>query len=91
MDTRQYWLPEEEPAEKAVFDNSKQALIVVVNHPGDSDSTGAVTGNIIGVEIGYNAIPLHFKENLELVPVILHIAEDIYKGDVTKYEIRIAP
>lgn len=40
------------------------ALRVAVNHNGDSDSTGAVCGNIIGVYIGYNAIPQKYKESL---------------------------
>lgn len=66
------------------FDNFEQALIAAVNHVGDSDSTGAVTGNILGAAVGYDAIPQHFKEDLEQTDVILHMADDLYAGEVTK-------
>ena len=39
------------------FDSFENAMIAAVNHAGDSDSTGAVTGNILGAAIGYEAIP----------------------------------
>ena len=66
------------------FDNFEQALIAAVNHGGDSDSTGAVTGNILGAAIGYDAIPRHYKDDLELVDVILHMADDLYHGEITE-------
>jgi ADP-ribosylglycohydrolase len=66
------------------FDNFEEALIAAVNHKGDSDSTGAVTGNILGAAVGYETIPQHFKNDLELHDVILHMADDIYRGEVTK-------
>ena len=66
------------------FDNFEQAMIAAVNHGGDSDSTGAVTGNILGVAVGYEAIPQFFKNDLELHDVILHMADDLYRGEVTK-------
>lgn len=46
-------------------DNFEKAIIASVNHSGDSDSTGAVTGNIIGAIVGYSNIPSKFVENLE--------------------------
>ena len=54
------------------------ALIAAVNHNGDSDSTGAVTGNILGAKIGYGAIPEKYKENLELKDIILEVADDLW-------------
>jgi ADP-ribosylglycohydrolase len=66
------------------FDDFEQAIIAAVNHGGDSDSTGAVTGNILGAAVGYEAIPQFFKHDLELHDVILHIADDLYRGVVTK-------
>ena len=66
------------------FDNFKEAMIAAVNHGGDSDSTGAVCGNILGAAVGYEAIPQFYKDNLEMHDLILHIADDLWRGDVTK-------
>ena len=68
------------------FDSFENALIAAVNHAGDSDSTGAITGNILGAAIGYEAIPQFFKDDLELHDVILHMADDLYRGEVTKMQ-----
>ena len=66
------------------FDNFEKAMIASVNHKGDSDSTGAVAGNILGAAVGYEAIPQHFKGDLELHDVILHVADDLWMGKVTR-------
>ena len=55
-------------------------IIAAVNHNGDSDSTGAVTGNILGALLGYEAIESKWKENLELHDVILEMADDLCHG-----------
>lgn len=68
------------------FDNFEKAMIAAVNHSGDSDSTGAVCGNILGAAIGYAAIPQSFKNDLEMHDLILHIADDLYRGEVTKID-----
>ncbi len=52
-------------------------LAAAVNHDGDSDSTGAVAGNIIGTILGYTGIPEKFRDNLELLKPILSIADDL--------------
>ena len=57
-----------------------KAIIVSVNHKGDSDSTGAVTGNILGAIVGYNAIEEKWKKDLELHDVILEMADDLCHG-----------
>ncbi len=57
-----------------------KGVIVSVNHKGDSDSTGAVTGNILGALAGYDAIEEKWKEKLELKDVILEIADDLCYG-----------
>lgn len=67
------------------FDDFEKAVIAAVNHKGDSDSTGAITGNVLGSVAGYEAIPQHFKDNLELHEVILHVADDLCRGDTTKF------
>ena len=55
-------------------------IIAAVNHKGDSDSTGAVTGNILGALLGYDAIDEKWKKDLELHDVIIEMADDICHG-----------
>ena len=55
-----------------------KALIAAVNHGGDSDSTGAIAGNILGAYLGLSAIPEKYTRNLELLDVITEIADDLY-------------
>ena len=55
-------------------------VIASVNHKGDSDSTGAVTGNILGALLGYEAIEEKWKTNLELSDVLLEMADDLSHG-----------
>jgi ADP-ribosylglycohydrolase len=63
------------------YQNSfSKGVIVAVNHNGDSDSTGAVTGNILGALLGYDAIEEKWKKNLELIDVITEMADDICHG-----------
>ena len=40
-----------------------RALIAAVNHSGDSDSTGAVTGNLLGARLGLAGIPAKYLED----------------------------
>ena len=55
----------------------KKAIVLAVNHDGDSDSTGAITGNIVGAIVGYDKLPKQYLEHLELKDVILAIAEEL--------------
>lgn len=55
-------------------------IIAAVNHDGDSDSTGAVVGNLLGAINGYDAIEAKWKENLELMDVLLELADDLCHG-----------
>ena len=57
-----------------------KAITVSVNHNGDSDSTGSVTGNIVGAIVGYDNIDNKWKHNLELFDVILEMATDLCYG-----------
>ncbi len=52
-------------------------IIAAVNHDGDSDSTGSVTGNILGAWLGYAAISEQWKQDLELAELILEVADDL--------------
>lgn len=58
----------------------EKAVIAAVNHSGDSDSTGAVTGNILGAFLGLEKIPKEFLVDLEMEQLIEEIAEDLYTG-----------
>lgn len=58
----------------------ERAVVAAVNHQGDSDSTGAVTGNILGARLGVSAIPAKFLRDLEIRDVIQEIADDLYDG-----------
>ena len=55
-------------------DDFSAAVIAAVNHDGDSDSTGAVTGNILGAYLGSSEIGAEWKENLELYDLICKTA-----------------
>ena len=68
------------------FDDFEKAIIASVNHAGDTDSTGAITGNILGAAIGYEALPEFYKKDLELHDVIIHVADDLYEGRVSSYQ-----
>lgn len=61
-------------------DDFSAGIIAAVNHGGDSDSTGAVTGNILGALLGYHAIEDQWKTDLELSDVVLELADDLCLG-----------
>lgn len=71
------------------IDSMKDAIIAAVNHDGDSDSTGSITGNIMGAIYGYEAIIRErlfcpegkcFDDTIELHNIILALADDLYTG-----------
>jgi len=59
------------------IDDFEKCIICAVNHDGDSDSTGAVAGNIIGAILGYSAIPKKYLITLELHDVLISVADDL--------------
>jgi len=58
--------------------NFKHGVILAVNHDGDSDSTGSITGNLLGAMHGVRAIPAEWLEPLELRDVITTLADDLF-------------
>lgn len=56
----------------------EHGIILAVNHDGDSDSTGSIVGNLLGVMHGVSAIPEKWLEPLELRHVITELAHDLY-------------
>lgn len=57
--------------------NFKNGVVIAVNHDGDSDSTGAIAGNILGLLHGVNSIPSDWLLQLELVEVLTEITDDL--------------
>ncbi|MEU4192222.1 ADP-ribosylglycohydrolase family protein [Kribbella sp. NPDC026611] len=52
------------------------ALALAVTHSGDSDSTGAICGNLLGALHGETALPAELVFTVEGRPVILQLADD---------------
>jgi ADP-ribosylglycohydrolase len=52
-------------------------VLLAVNHGGDSDSTGAIAGNILGLVHGVDAIPERWLDQLELREVIDKVALEL--------------
>lgn len=59
-----------------VADDFRHGLCLAVNHDGDSDSTGAITGNLLGTIHGARAIPAQWLELLEVRDLITELTED---------------
>lgn len=59
-------------------DNFEKGIITAVNHKGDSDSTGAIAGNILGAHLGLQAIPSYFVEDLDVKELLFELGNDLY-------------
>jgi ADP-ribosylglycohydrolase/protein-tyrosine phosphatase len=57
----------------------RKGILMAVNHDGDSDSTGSITGNLLGTMLGLNAIPQEWLNGLELREVIEELANDLFE------------
>lgn len=55
---------------------ARDALVLAVNHSGDSDSTGSVCGNLIGAWHGLDALPADWLAAIEGHAVIRRLAAD---------------
>lgn len=55
----------------------EKGIRMAVNHSGDSDSTGSITGNILGALLGFSSIPQRWSSNLELSEEIVQLADDL--------------
>ncbi|MGI5218600.1 ADP-ribosylglycohydrolase family protein [Nocardia sp. CA-290969] len=53
------------------------ALLLAVNHSGDSDSTGAVAGNLLGAAHGLSALPMEWVGEVEGRDVLIQVADDL--------------
>ena len=59
-------------------DDFARGVRLAVNHSGDSDSTGSITGNILGAILGKEAIPDDWLNRLELEGVIRQVGNDLF-------------
>jgi ADP-ribosylglycohydrolase len=55
----------------------RRALLVAANHSGDSDSTAAICGNLLGAWHGEEALPADWVFRLEGRGTILEVADDL--------------
>jgi ADP-ribosylglycohydrolase len=71
-------------------DDFRKAVLLAVNHNGDSDSTGAVIGNILGAYLGIDAIPEVWSYGIELSAELRELAGDLRKlfrdHDIWRYK-----
>ncbi|MBN9164502.1 MAG: ADP-ribosylglycohydrolase family protein [Myxococcales bacterium] len=55
----------------------EHGVCLAVNHSGDSDSTGSLTGQLLGTAWGHEVIPARWLADLELRDVIGRVADDL--------------
>jgi ADP-ribosylglycohydrolase len=53
------------------------ALVLSVSHSGDSDSTGAICGNLVGAAYGVHELPSNLLEHLEARRLVDDVASDL--------------
>jgi ADP-ribosylglycohydrolase len=56
----------------------REGVLLAVNHGGDSDSTGAIAGNLLGLLAGERSIPAEWLAGLELRDVVTTVADDLW-------------
>ena len=56
------------------------AMIAAVNHSGRSAAVGAITGAILGIRLGEEALPDFYMECLEPAEVLRELADDLHTG-----------
>ena len=59
-------------------DDLDEGLCAAVTHDGDSDSTGAIAGNILGAWLGAEAIPADWLNTLALREPVEDMARRLY-------------
>jgi ADP-ribosylglycohydrolase len=59
-------------------DNFERGILAAVNHSGDSDSTGSITGAILGTLLGIESIPRPWVQKVEGSDRIKKIANDMF-------------
>ncbi|ONM46413.1 ADP-ribosylglycohydrolase family protein [Nocardia donostiensis] len=65
------------------------ALLLAVNHSGDSDSTGAVAGNLIGAVHGLSALPMRWAGVVEGRDELVQVADDLVQNFLYRERSRV--
>ncbi|MFC7648697.1 ADP-ribosylglycohydrolase family protein [Streptosporangium lutulentum] len=68
-------------------DDFRRAVLLAVNHSGDSDSTGAVCGNLLGAVHGETALPAEWLVHLEGREAIVELADDFAAQSAEGHEV----
>ena len=56
----------------------RKGLMIAVNHSGDSDSTGAIAGSILGAHVGEEALLRLSLGDVELRDEVIRLADDLF-------------
>ena len=64
----------------------KNAVIMACNHDGDSDSCGAVCGNLAGALYGLDAVPKNWTQHLECLDMLDKMANCLYESNAKNYQ-----
>lgn len=59
--------------------NFEAGVLEAINISGDSDSTGSIAGNILGVMTGEDAIPPRWRTNLQEYRIVSELSEDLFQ------------
>jgi ADP-ribosylglycohydrolase len=59
-------------------ENFEKGVLAAINHSGDSDSTGSITGNILGLINGLNKIPEAWIKNLRHYQLVEKMGKELY-------------
>jgi ADP-ribosylglycohydrolase len=60
--------------------DSRKAMLLAVNHDGDSDSTGAICGNLLGAWKGLQTFPDAWINGIEGLDILTQTAADLTNG-----------
>lgn len=56
------------------------AMITAVNHSGRSAAVGAITGALLGLSLGEDALPEFYMESLEPTAILQELSDDLSQG-----------
>jgi ADP-ribosylglycohydrolase len=60
----------------------RTGVLAAVNHSGDSDSTGAICGNLLGARYGIDDVPAEWIGAIDVADVVTQIADDLVRERV---------